>query len=168
VTKQMIEHLTPAQFDALLIGDTHPAAASHLAACAPCTAEFSALHASIGQLSAALTNMAREELLRRNNQFSLLNTRRNAPRRPIFRLTATLALAASVAIVAAVVPFGHLVHQPVAHAPITAPVSTVQSDEALLNEINQQLSASVPSALAPLADPSGDQISTNFTSNTKD
>jgi len=155
----MNEHLTPAQFDALLIGDTNPGATEHLAACATCTAEFAATRSSIGQLTEALTGMAhhsrqeRQERFRRDTPATILSFRSASTKRPVRRLTATFALAASVAIVAAVIPFSHMTHPPVVKAPIAAPVSTVQSDEALLNEIDQQLSASVPEALAPLEDP---------------
>jgi len=151
------KHLTPAQFDALLIGDRDDAAARHLQACPACAAEVAEVRSSLILLSGAITGMAKAERFHHNTRTTLL-----APptRRPIFRLTATLALAASVAIVAAVLPVGRLMHPPTVHTPITASTHTQESDEALLTEIDQQLSASVPEALEPLQDPTGAQAKT--------
>jgi hypothetical protein len=151
----MNEHLTPAQIDALLIGDTNPEAAQHLAACPTCTAEFAATRSSLAHLSEALTCMAQQERFRRNTQATILNFRATPTGRPVRRMT--FALAATIALAAAILPFTHMAAPPATKAPVAAPTSTVQSDEALLNEIDQQLSASVPQALAPLEDPSGSQ-----------
>lgn len=154
----MNEHLTPAQFDALLIGDTNPSALpltaqEHLSTCATCTAEFANTRSLLGHLSEALTGMAREQPFRRNTPATLLNFRSAAAKRPVRRFTATFALAASFALAAAILPFTHMAAPPATKAPISTPASTVQSDEALLNDIDQQLSASVPQALALLEDP---------------
>jgi anti-sigma factor RsiW len=161
-------HLTPGQLDALLIGDRDDAATRHLEACPACAAELSDMRASISLLSSTVTNIAQVVRFRHNTHSSMLSSPVASRRRPIFHLTATLALAASVAIIAAVVPVGRLIHPPTAQAPIAAPARTLESDEALLTEIDQQLSASVPEALAPLEDPTSSQPKTATSTNKKD
>jgi len=154
-------HLTAAQLDGILIGDTNSAALAHIESCPTCAAELDTTRSSITLFGEALTSMAQNERSRLAPRPTLIDS--FSAKRPIRRLTATLALAASVAIVATVVPFGHLMPPPAVKTPPPVPVSSVQSDEALLNEIDQQLSASVPAALAPLedpTDPTGGQTST--------
>ncbi|SFS08921.1 hypothetical protein SAMN05421771_1559 [Granulicella pectinivorans] len=152
-----ISHLTPGQLDALLIGDRNDAATRHLEACPSCAAEVAEMRTSLTLLSEAITSMAKAELFHHNTRTSLLTS---TTKRPVFRLVATFALAASVAVVAAILPVGRLMHPPAAHPAITATANTVESDEALLTEIDQQLSASVPEALEPLQDPTGGQTKT--------
>jgi hypothetical protein len=69
-------------------------------------------------------------------------------------------------IVAAAIPL--TLHRP--NQPPPAPVATVttaapavQSDEALLDEINQEISAPVPSPMQPLADPTADSTTAQNT-----
>ena len=71
-------------------------------------------------------------------------------------------LAASVILVAGVLPLELRWQRPEA-APIsvatTASAHTAESDEALLEDINRELSASVPAPMQALVDPTGDSDS---------
>lgn len=160
-----LTHLTAAQLDGVLIGDTNPAAQAHLRSCPACAAQVAATRASFTRFSEALTSMAQSERSQPVRRPVLIDS--FASRRPMRRLTATFALAASVAIVAAAVPYGRIAPPPAVKTPVAAAPPSVQSDEALLNEIDQQLSASVPAALAPLEDPTGSQASTTSTTPNK-
>lgn len=167
--KEFEGHLTGAEMDRVLVGDADEAVRVHLLGCAACAAEVEGVRSAVGLLCSALTEMADAERFRQGSGASLLSFK---PVRPIRRAPAYLALAASLAVVAALVPFGRIARGPAVKAPAPVVVAqSVESDEALLNEIDQQLSASVPSALAPLEDPAGEQTATkkfNATSNTKD
>jgi hypothetical protein len=75
--------------------------------------------------------------------------------------------AAAVVFVAALFPLS--MHRqrpapPVIRTIATSPLQTTESDEALLADIDQKLSADVPAPMAPLADPTAATTSTTSTS----
>ena len=151
------DHLTSRQLDCLLIGDTDNTATAHIATCETCAAEVATMRSSIAMLSDSLTGMSDHARLRRNLLAGMQGERLVTPARTWPRMISTFALAGSVAILAAVVPLSHLMHPPTPAAPVITQTHSVESDEALLNEIDQQLSTNVPEALAPLEDPTGTQ-----------
>ena len=153
-------HLTTEQLDELLAGGGRDdRAARHLRFCAVCAREVAGLRGAIGGLREGLTEMAARDR-------GSLRAARVERIRPVRRVPAYLALAASVAIVAVLVPLGRTVHPPVT-TPDAGTVRSVAADEALLQEIDQQVSASVPAALEPLENPAGTD-NANDTNTTKD
>jgi len=141
----------------------------HLDACLICASELSLLQTSVSgfrDVSIALADRA----LARQTRSSLLSTRQSSS-----YFTPAFFWAATGILFAAVLPIG-LLHQdlnpflkphsvaPAATASSVAPVHTVESDEALLEDINQDLSASVPSAMQPLADSATDSSTSSTNS----
>jgi hypothetical protein len=174
--EQLCDHLlevTPAA-DPSQTSQATPSATSgfhivedHLRACPLCAAELSSLQDSLGNFQAATTSFANQELsLLRSLYPNRINLRSiaSANPRPAARLyhkpfawaiAAGLVVAASIG---AVVPHG-LHHQPALHA-ASAVVSAIhpsapaaESDQALLEEVDNDLSSNVPSAMQPLSDP---------------
>jgi anti-sigma factor RsiW len=162
----MTPHLTHEQLcDFVLDLAPHPlssdfaALQQHLANCPACTAELATLRSSISLFRDTTTACARQQLA----QFHANNTLTPRPHaffHPIYWATA------AAMIVAAAIPL--TLHRP--NQPPPAPVATVttaapavQSDEALLDEINQEISAPVPSPMQPLADPTADSTTAQNT-----
>jgi hypothetical protein len=128
----------------------------HVDACLICASELSLLRTSVTgfrEVSVAIADRA----LARQTRSTLLPVERNTR-----TLTPAFFWAATGILFAAVLPlslFHHNVNPMLkAHtAPTTvatsapSPTTTVESDEALLEGINQDLSASVPTAMQPLA-----------------
>jgi hypothetical protein len=134
----------------------------HLRACPLCAAELSSLQSSLTNFRAATTRFADQELARLKasrpqTQFVSLMPQRKAPlaRRPfLWACAAVLLVGATTGILVPVA----LHHQD--RAVTTAAVSPAQeaapapeSDQALLEEVDDDLSSSVPSAMQPLSDP---------------
>jgi predicted anti-sigma-YlaC factor YlaD len=144
----MTPHLTEVQLYDLLSATPGPVstpARTHLAACTRCREEFTAIEQSLSQFRLAAID------------FSVLHT----PPRPavastvhrsFFALPKLLwasGLASAVAVAALTLS---TVHKPVPLPPHVAVVTTTQpvSDEALLQDIDSDLSTSVPPSLQPL------------------
>lgn len=158
----MNSHLTEAQLCDLL--STTPESASadaHLAECSLCANEFSTLRQSLSSFRLAASN------------YSLLHT----PPRPVVgttvqrsffavpRLVWAGALAAVLAVTGVTVSN---LHKPAAVTPNVTTATTGQpvSDEALLQDIDSDLSTSVPPSLQPLDTTSaGTEQTTISTSN---
>lgn len=153
----MTPHLTHEQLcDFILDLAPHPlssdfaALQQHLANCPACTAELADLRGSIALFRDASTACAHQQLAEsRANNIALI-PRPRAFFHPIYWATA------AAMILAAAIPL--TLHRP--SEPPSAPATTVttaapapQSDEALLEEINQEISAPVPSSMQPLVDP---------------
>ncbi len=165
-------HLTEAQMDGLLHGETgqteaDDAVARHLHRCPLCAAELSELRGSIGLLRTAATEFAARSTTARTAGIRLAATASTRGSRNLRWMPATLALAASLAVMAALAPISSLVHghdsaaKPTSSGSVTPTQDhSVAEDDALLREIDQQLSASVPTALEPLADPAQTNNST--------
>jgi hypothetical protein len=144
----------------------------HLRACPLCAAELQSLQVSLENFQAATTSFANQELsllrsLYPNRIPNRINTRSigSAAPRPaihlyqkpfVWAMAAGLVVAASVG---SLVPHG-LHHQPALHsasavvAAIHPSTPTAESDQALLDEVDNDLSSNVPSAMQPLSDPS--------------
>ncbi len=153
----MSPHLTHEQIcDFILDLAPHPLSSDfavlqqHLANCPACTAELESLRGSISLFREASTACAHQQLAEFHANNTALKPRPHSFFHPIYWATA------AAMIVAAAIPL--TLHRP--SQPPSAPATTVttsatatQSDEALLEEINQEISAPVPSSMKPLADP---------------
>ena len=134
---------------------------AHLRACLVCSAELKSLRDSLSNFRDASSSFARQE-------FAHSYARRSSIAPPHSYLSQPLYwAAAAVVFVAALFPLTMRQQHPVA-SPITTTASsslqTMESDEALLADIDQKVSADVPSPMAPLADPTAGS-STTSTSN---
>jgi hypothetical protein len=135
---------------------------AHLRACPVCSAELKSLRDSLSHFRDASVSYARQE-------FAQSYARRSSIAPPHSFLSQPLYwTAAALVFVAALFPLSMRRQQPI--APVTAtsaspsPQST-ESDEALLTDIDQKVSADVPSPMEPLADPTAGSDSTTPSSN---
>ena len=145
-------HLTDQQIAELLDNTAGAITQQHLLRCAHCQSEVAGLRASIANFRAAATAMAAAE--------TPALERRPAPApaaTPAFRRTAWAAslatAAAMLALSVSLIHPAHPVHDGVTPE-TTAPANVAaESDEALLDGIQQDLSTSIPPSLQPLAVP---------------
>lgn len=155
----MTLHLTHEQLCDVLLADLSlPQESSstvvhdHLRACVFCSAELESLRASLLLFRNASSSYA-------DHAFSTAYKRRESIAPPHQFLTQPLYwAAAAVLLVAASFPITlHRQHPPSSTVTAAATSHTTESDEALLDDIDQTLSADVPSPMEPLADPTGTQ-----------
>jgi hypothetical protein len=132
----------------------------HLRACLVCSAELRSLRDSISHFRDASVSYARQE-------FAQSYARRSSIAPPHSYLSQPLYwAAAAVVFVAALFPLSMHRQRPVSSGTTTissASVQTTESDEALLADIDQKVSADVPSPMEPLADPTDGTASTTST-----
>jgi hypothetical protein len=156
-------HLTEDQFGELLSVRTsavYPALASaeaHLLACEQCAAELAGLRESLSLFRMA-SNAHADNELRQMPRVSL-------PVRGAFSpaLEPTWWVAAAAVFLAAILPMQSLRQHTFRSAPavsVTASDSATESDEALLEDVDRDTSASVPAPMQALADPTGSISST--------
>ena len=133
---------------------------AHLLACAVCSAELRSLHDSLGHFRNASISYARQEFAQSYSNRSSIAPPHSYLSQPLYWT------AAAVIFVAALFPLSmHKQRPPLATATTTSATSrTNESDEALLADIDQKLSADIPSPMAPLADPTAGTISTTSSS----
>jgi hypothetical protein len=139
----------------------------HLRACPLCAAELSALQTSLGNFQAATTSFANQELsLLRSlypNQINIRSIASATPRPAVhlYQKPFVWAIAAGLVVAASV---GTLVPRGLHHQPALSAASAVvaamhpgkpsaESDQALLDEVDDDLASNVPSAMEPLSDP---------------
>jgi anti-sigma factor RsiW len=166
-------HLTDEQFDSLLGRFNQPAntstalAEAHLLSCESCSAELASLRESISLFREASNAYANDQLMRQP-QWIL-------PTRPI-RSRAFVPLywaAATAMFLTALLPLQTL-HRPTARLPQPPTTAaalaehSTQSDEALLDDVNSEVSATVPTSMQALVDPSAasSEISANLSNST--
>jgi hypothetical protein len=134
----------------------------HLRACLICSAELRSLRDSLSLFRDASVSFARQEFAQSYAQRSSIAPPHSFLSQPLYWT------AAAVVFVAALFPLSmHRQHAapPVARTTATSSsLRTTESDEALLADIDQKLSADVPAPMAPLADPTAGATSTTFTS----
>ena len=135
----------------------------HLRACLICSAELRSLRDSLSHFREASVSYARQE-------FAQSYARRSSIAPPHSYLSQPLYwTAAALVFVAALFPLS--MHRqrpapPVARTTASsASLQTTESDEALLADIDQKLSADVPAPMAPLADPTAGATSATSNSN---
>jgi hypothetical protein len=134
----------------------------HLRACLICSAELRSLRDSLSHFRDASVSYARQE-------FAQSYARRSSIAPPHSFLSQPLYwAAAAVVFVAALFPLSMHRHRPapavIGTTVTSSPRQTTESDEALLADIDQKLSADVPSPMEPLADPTAGATSTTSTS----
>ncbi len=160
----MTLHLTHEQLCDLILTDSSPLEESnsdvvqaHLQACPVCSAELKSLHDSIAHFRDASASYARQEFAQSYAQRSSIAPPHSFLTQPLYWT------AAAVVFVAALFPLSmHRQHPSVSPATASsgsASVQTIESDEALLADIDQKVSADVPSAMQPLADPTAGSVS---------
>jgi hypothetical protein len=134
----------------------------HLRACLICSAELRSLRDSLSHFREASVSYARQE-------FAQSYARRSSIAPPHSYLSQPLYwTAAALVFVAALFPLS--LHRERPTPPVARTTSssvslqTTESDEALLADIDQKLSADVPAPMAPLADPTAGATSTTSNS----
>jgi hypothetical protein len=131
---------------------------AHLRACPVCSAELKSLRDSLAHFREASTSYARQEFAQSYEQRSSIAPPHSFLMQPLYWT------AAAVVFVAALFPLSMHRQHPVSKA-MTAAVSTSmqaeESDDALLADIDQKVSADVPSPMEPLADPTASSASTS-------
>ena len=155
-------HLTGEQFGELMAQSTETAGAestpaeAHVKVCQQCATELASLREAITLFREASSTYADEELRKM--------PRWEIPTRRVFthRLVPAYWLAAAAMFLTALFPLQVLRRhnaQPQATAVVASntPASTAQSDEALLEDVNSEISASVPTSMQALADPNDDE-----------
>jgi len=144
-------HLTEAEFGSVIAGVPCDARVqTHLLSCAQCSAEVADLRESLLLFREASDAFAAREL-RRIPPVALPNRRLHSP-----SLQPMYWLAAAAMLLAALLPLQVIRRHEARPTPTVAvaPVErSVQSDEALLEDINRETSEAVPSPMQALADP---------------
>jgi anti-sigma factor RsiW len=147
-------HLTPAQLDALLSPNPaarDAAAEAHLLLCPACAAELANLRDSISLFRQASSNHASREL----NSLQPLSLPTRSLLFPALQPTHWFAVAATLLV--ALLPLQTFRARPIQSAPAEAysalESAEHQSDAALLDDVDREVSASVPTAMQALADP---------------
>jgi hypothetical protein len=132
----------------------------HLRACLVCSAELRSLRDSLSHFRDASVSFARQEFAHSYAQRSSIAPPHSYLSQPLYWA------AAAVVFVAALFPLSmHRQHPTPPAAQTTASsLQPTESDEALLADIDQKLSADVPAPMAPLADPTAGTTSTTSTS----
>jgi anti-sigma factor RsiW len=163
----MTLHLTHEQLCDVILADsslpqesTSAIVQEHLQACLHCSAELESLRASLSLFREASTSYAN------NQQFTRSLLQRGSIAPPQHILTQPLYwAAAAVLLVAASFPFSlyRQQHRPLPTATAVVAPNNAESDEALLEDVDQTLSADVPSPMEPLADPTAISISADST-----
>ena len=157
-------HLTEEQFGELLArsASTEPSpeialAEAHLAACEQCAAQLASLDESLTLFRKATSAYA-------DNQLRSMPKRPIPIRRPALQ-PAYWATAAAL-LLAAILPMQMLHRHSVPSAPAVSTVvdHPVESDEALLESVNTEISESVPSPMQTLADPTTTSTTSSQTS----
>jgi hypothetical protein len=132
----------------------------HLRACLVCSAELRSLRDSLSHFRDASVSFARQEFAQSYAQRSSIAPPHSYLSQPLYWA------AAAVVFVAALFPLSmHRQHPtpPVAQTTASS-LQPTESDEALLADIDQKLSADVPAPMAALADPTAGTTSTTSTS----
>lgn len=165
-----LHHLTHEQLCDLLLENTAPALdqVEHLRRCSTCAAEYNSLRESITLFRSTTIAWAGHVSANRawSSPIRLLSTA--TPRRnrlaDRFLTQPVLWTAAAMLLIASAVPFAlHHPQEPAttAHSNSPAPVRPIDriGDEALLEEVDQTLSSSIPAPMQPLADPTAGRSS---------
>lgn len=159
-------HLTEEQFGELIAASANAPveispAETHVRSCEQCTAELASLRECLTLFREASTAYADSEL-RRIPQVKLPARRRLLL--PMFQPAYWVAAAAAI-FLAALLPMQMLHKRAIKPAPaVVASASSAavesESDEALLEDVNREESASVPTPMQALADPTASATST--------
>ena len=153
----MTLHLTHEQLCDILLADsslphegTSTIVQDHLDACLHCSAELESLRASLSLFREASISYAGQHFVRSCMQRGSIAPPQRILTQPLYWA------AAAVLLVAAGFPINLYRQQQHHAAPVATAVAapqTTESNEALLEDVDQTLSADVPSPMEPLADP---------------
>jgi hypothetical protein len=160
-------HLTHEQLCDLLLADSSftpegDIVQDHLRACLLCSAELESLRSSLSLFRSATTSYA-------NQEYERSSMRRGSIAPPQHYLSQPLYwAAAAVVLVAASFPLS--LHRqappsPAVASTVSSHAPEIESDDALLEDIDQKISADIPSPMEPLADPTAGAYTANSTSN---
>jgi hypothetical protein len=134
---------------------------AHLRACPVCAAEFTSLRDSLSHFRDASVGYARQEFAHSHARPSSIAPPHSYLSQPLYWTAAALIF------VAALFPLSmrrQIAVSPATVATASVAQQTTESDEALLTDIDQKVSADVPSPMEPLADPTAGANSTTSTS----
>jgi hypothetical protein len=149
-------HLTEEQFGELIAGDAQqigPSAQTHLLTCEKCAAELASLRESLSLFQQATGAYAANEL-QRLPQVSIPIRPANTPvLAPAFEPAYWLAAAALLAGLLPMQGLHRHALQPARAVASSSYGTSNVSDEALLNDVDSEVSASVPASMQALADP---------------
>jgi anti-sigma factor RsiW len=161
-------HLTGEQFGELMGGTTETASAelaqaeAHLLVCEQCAIELASLREAISLFREASNAYADEEL--RSRPRWILPARRSHSQ----SLVPAYWVAAAAMFLTALLPLQvmrwHTLAPPaasVSSVAVSNAASDTQSDEALLEDVNSEISRSVPASMQALADPTADASTVN-------
>jgi hypothetical protein len=143
----------PRELDEIPAGSELAAAHIHASECADCAAEFTRMRESLALFREAGTAYAHTHLHR-------VASWQTPARRSFGFQPAYWAAAAAAALLAAFIPLQMALRHP-APEPDQQPIQTVaqrtpaETDQALLDDVNRELSESVPTPMAALLDPAG-------------
>ena len=164
----MTLHLTHEQLCDVILADlsfpregTSTVVQDHLRACLHCSAELESLRSSLSLFREASTSYAGQQFVRSCMQRGSIAPPQHFLTQPLYWA------AAAVLLVAASFPLNLYRQQrqhPVPAAVAAVAPQTVESNEALLEDVDQTLSADVPSPMEPLADPTAGSTSAASTS----
>ena len=159
-------HLTDQQLAESVDAASPPdgATAAHLRQCLVCADELTEMRKSLALFREASTALAEREL----SQRPFLQRRPAPAQRRLLR--PVWCVAAASVLMAAVVPMELRwlrSSPPAAAVPMQAAKNQPQSDAALLEEIDRELSASVPAPMQALADPTGGASSSTTSTSTQ-
>jgi hypothetical protein len=147
----MNTHLSSEQLDGALNGQPSMDAAQHLSGCMQCSGELASLRQTFGNFREAAVATAEH-----HRRFVSPATSRRVPRM-------AWGLAAAALFVSIAAPLAVHRHTPPVVGQVAPKASETMSDEALLDNVQNDLSASVPGALLPLSG-----TSTNSKNSTSD
>ncbi|WP_353066278.1 hypothetical protein RBB77_07915 [Tunturibacter psychrotolerans] len=162
-------HLTHEQLCDVLLADSSQQSVGdrdtdvvkqHLQACLICSAELKSLRDSLSHFRDASVAYSRQQFAQSYAQRSSIAPPHSVLSQPLYWA------AAAVIFVAALFPVSLHRQTTAREAMKTAAVAAqnAESDEALLSDIDQKVSADVPSPMQPLADPTDETTSTTSTS----
>jgi hypothetical protein len=161
-------HLTHEQLCDLLLADSSLPAEGHsnivqehLRACLLCSAELESLRCSLSVFRSASTAYASQQFVPSPMRSESIAPPQHYLSQPLYWA------AAAILLVAASFPLSlhwQRAQAPAATAIVSQHAAEPESDDALLEDIDQNLSANVPSPMEPLADPTADAATTESTS----
>jgi hypothetical protein len=162
-------HLTHEQLCDVLLADSSQQSVGdrdtdvveqHLQACLICSAELKSLRDSLSHFRDASVAYSRQQFAQSYAQRSSIAPPHSVLSQPLYWA------AAAVIFVAALFPITLHRQSAAREAVRTAAMAAqnAESDEALLSDIDQRVSADVPSPMQPLADPTDETTSTTSTS----
>jgi len=158
-------HLTSDQMSDLLVSGTvtqtgAEAAEAHLRTCAACSAELAGLRDALSLFQQASIDHADRDFARlKHPAYPVLPAHRPYSQTLFW-------VAASAVLIAGILPLEMHWQRTVSTPPAVTATAFAhtpesESDEALLEDINRELSASVPAPMQALADPTGDAAQTS-------